>query len=49
MGKKTTQPRPKHPDLRKATPEALVKALLRAKKPAHPPVRKSSRHGGLMR
>lgn len=39
MGKATkpngaTRKRPKHPDLSKATPEALAKALLRPK--AHP-------------
>ena len=39
----TTRPRPKHPDLRKATPEALACALLRPKKPADPSLRVSSR------
>ena len=33
---KTTQPRPKHPDLRKATPEALARALLRPVRPPDP-------------
>ena len=35
--------RPKHPDLRKATPEALARALLRPKKPADPSLWKQDR------
>ena len=34
---------PKRPPLRKATPEALARALLRPKKPADPSLRVSSR------
>ena len=41
-----TRPRPKHPDLRKATPEALARALLRPKKPADPSLRVSAKEGG---
>ena len=41
----TTGKRPKHPDLRKATPEALAKALLRPKKPADPSLRVAARRG----
>ena len=44
-----TRRRPKHPDLRKATPEALAKALLRPKKPADLSLRLSARRGGLRR
>ena len=46
---KTTQRRPKHPDLRKATPEALARALLRPKKPADPSLRVSAKEEGLRR
>ena len=46
MTKKTTQPRPKHPDLRKATPEALARALLRPKKPPDLSLRVSAREEG---
>ena len=47
MGKKTkpngaAPRRPKHPDLRKATPEALAKALLRPKTPPGSPGRRTS-------
>ena len=53
MGKKTPKPdvaarrRPNHPDLRKATPEALAKALLRPKKPADPSLRVVAPEGRL--
>ena len=44
-----TRPRPNHPDLRKATPEALARSLLRPKKPADPSLRVSAQEGGLRR
>ena len=40
-----TRPRPKHPDLRKATPEALARALLRPGTPPDRSLKKSSRKG----
>ena len=41
-----TRRRSKHPDLRKATPEALAKALLRPKKPADPSLRVCAKREG---
>ena len=40
-----TRPRPKHPDLRKATPEALARALLRPLTAPDPSLRKGRGSG----
>ena len=40
-----TRPRPRHPDLRTATPEALARALLRPVTPPDPSLREKGKDG----